>query len=361
MNEEREGNAQPQGQSVLKTGKEVLRRYKIPLAVAAAVIGVGISAAVHYKNDRMREKLARSIEEYRRELMPVGGELRYDDLGCSGVFSTECTVRGIAFSMMGEEQLSIQSLRLGKMEELEALKRFGKGESVSASVDIEIEGMALPKPVVAQIVSQNVSDPFQHYTLEQLNTIGFALEAEISGSPALIETLEIERLRIDNAVMPIEFTMEASRLSGNSPDAMVLHRFSLSAEDRAISDVTYASVAAFAARLTPPDRALFLKEFGLRPSQMEDKAKASDAINRAIAKRFETDLARMSGIVEKEVVRAMIALLRGEADTIILRGENRENHTVGEIQQFLLHSSAMGEEAAKAYMDERFIIEVEAE
>lgn len=344
-----------------KTWKTVLRRYRTHFSVAAAVVLVGTSALVHYKNERVKEELIRSIGEYQKGLVLIGAEMRHGAVDCSGVFSTDCTIEGIGFSMMGQEQLSIKSLRLGNIEDLEALRGFSRGESVKASIDIEIDEVALPKPLIAQMVSQNVSNAFQQNTLEKLSVLSLALKANIEGSSALVDNLVIECLRIDNAIMPIEFTMEASGIAGGSPDSMVLKRFSLSAEDRAISDVTYESVNGFAEQLDAGDKTLFLKEFGLVSSDMADKAKASKAINSAIAKRFESDLATTPGIVEKELIRAMIAMLKGEAEEIVLKGENKDRYTMAQVQNFLLQSATMKEEEAKRFMDDKFIIEVETD
>lgn len=344
-----------------KNWMTLLGRYKLPLSLAAAVLVVGVNALAYYKNGRVKEELVQSIEEYQKGLMLVGGEMTYDALECSGIFSTDCEIGGIALSVMGEEQLSVKSLRLGNVEELKALKEFSEGKTVKASVDIEIDEMALPKPLIAQIVTQNVSNAFQQSTLEKLSTLSLALEAEIEGSPALIKKLVIDRLRVDNAIMPIEFAMEADNIAGGSPDSMILQTFSLRAQDRAISEVTYGSVNSFALQLNPEEQVLFLKEFGLQPSDMKDKAKASKAINGAIARRFENDLAATPGIVEKELIRAMIAMLKGETDEIVLRGENKEHYTVAQIQNFLLQSAQMGEEEAKRFMEEKFVIGVESD
>lgn len=358
MNEEIK-TEEKQLEKSLNNWTATLKRYKVHLSVAAAVLVVGVSALAHYKNERVKEELVKSIEEYQKGLVLIGGEMQYDAVSCSGIFSTECEIEGIAFSMMGQEQLSVKSLRLGHVEDLEALKGFGEGKSVSATIDIEIDEVALPKPLIAQLVAQNVSNAFQQSTLEKLSTLNLTLKADIEGSSALIKHLVIDCLKIDNAIMPIEFSMEASDIAGSSPDSMILQKFSLSAENRAISDVTYESVNSFVEQLNPEDKTLFLKEFGLTPSDMLDRTKASKAINSAIAKRFETDLAMTAGIVEKALIRAMIDMLKGEADEIILKGENKDRHTMAQVQNFLLESSTMKEEAAKQFMEDKFVIEVE--
>ncbi len=344
-----------------KNWRSALKRYKIHLSVAAAVLVVAGSALVHYKNGLVKEELVKSIDEYRQGLALVGGEMHYETLECSGILSTDCEIEGIRFSVMGQDQLSIKALRLGNVEDLEALKGFSEGKSVKACIDIEIDDVALPEALIAQVVSQNVSNAFQQNTFEKLSNMSLVLKAQIEGSSALIDNLVIERLRIDNAIMPIEFAMRASDIAGSSPDSMVLKEFSLSAEDRAISDVTYESVHSFALQLSPEEKTLFLKEFGLQPAEMNDRAKASKAINAAIAKRFETDLATTSGVVEKELIRAMIAILKGEADEIVLKGENKERYTMAQVQNFLLQSSGMKEEEAKEFMEDKFVIEVETD
>lgn len=350
-----------QAESPAKSWKTTVQRYKIQLSVAAAVIVVGVSALSHYKNGLAEEKLVQSITEYQTGLTMVGGEMKYDALGCSGLLSTDCEIEGISLSMLGQEQLSIKALRMNNVEELEAMQGFGEGKEVKASIDIEIDDVALPRMLIAQMVAQNVSNAFQQNTLEKLGTLSLVFKGKIDGSSALINTLEIESLKIDNEIMPIEFSMEAGNIAGGSPDSMVLQKFSLKAENRAISDVTYESVKSFAEQLTPEDKTLFLKEFGLAPGDMNDKAKASEAINIAIAKRFETDLSSTPGIVEKELIKAIISMLKGESDAIVLKGENKEHYTMAQIQQFLIRSSQMGEKEAKKFMEDKFVIEVETE
>lgn len=337
------------------------KKYKIHLSVAAAILVAGIGALSHYKNERVKAELEKAIGEYQQNLLLVGGEMRYDSLECSGVIWTDCEIEGIRLSMLGQEQLSIKKLRLGDVEEFEALKAFSEGGSVDASVDIEIEEIALPKPMLAQMVAENVSNAFQQSTLEKLSTMNISIEGEIEGNSALIKEIEIERFAIDNAIMPIEFSMEARDIVSGKPDSMILENFSLSVENRAVSDVTYESVKSFMTLLSPAEQAAFLKEFGLKVSDMGDKTKASEAINRTIAKRFEADLAVASGMVEKELIRAMVAMLRGEADEIVLRGENKNAHTMGQVQNFLLQSATMGEKEAKAFMEDKFVIDVEAD
>lgn len=360
MNEEKKTEEQSNEKSP-KNWLSTLKRYKLHLSVAAAVLVVSGSALVHYKNERVQEELVKAIDEYRKGLLLIGAEIGYDALGCSGIFSTDCEIEGIKLSMLGQEQLSIKSLRLGNVEDLEALKGFSEGKSVNASIDIEIDEAVLPKPFIAQLVAQNVSNAFQQNTLDKLSTLSLALKADIEGSSALIQRLAIDCLKIDNAIMPIEFAMEASDIAGGSPESMVLRNFSLSAENRAISDVTYESVNSFALQLSPEEKNLFLKEFGLRPADMGDKTKASQAINAAIAKRFETDLATTSGVVEKELIRAMIAMLKGDVGEIVLKGENKERYTMAQVQSFLLRSSGMKEEEAKQFMEDKFVIEVETD
>lgn len=344
-----------------KNWQEKLKRYKIHLSVAAALIAVGVNALAHYKNERVKAELEKAIHEYQQNLLLVGGEMTYDSLDCSGLISTDCEIEGIKLSMLGAEQLSIKKLRLGEVEELESLRAFSEGQSVNASIDIEIEEIALPRMMLAQMVADNVSNAFQQSTLEKLSTMNLAIEAEIEGNPALIKEVAIERLSIDNAIMPIEFSMEARNIASGSPDSMILENFSLSVQNRAISDVTYESVKSFVEMLKPEEKALFLKEFGLKPSEMADKAKASEAINGAIAKRFESDLALTAGIVEKELIRAMIAMLKGDADEIVLTGENKNSHTMSQIQSLFLQSATMKEDDAKRFMEDKFTIEVESD
>lgn len=356
MNEERKAEEQP-----AKNWKEKLGQYKIHLSVATAVLAVGMSALVHYKNERIKDEMIKTIGEYQKGLLLVGGEIDYDSLDCSGILSTSCKIEGIRLSVMGQEQLSIKSLRLGNVEELGALKGFIEGGDTEVNVDIEIDEIALPQPLIAALVAKNVSSAFQQNATEKLGTLNLVLKAQIEGSPGLIKNLVIERLWIDNAIMPIEFSMEASDISSGMPDSMVLRKFSLGAEDRAISDVTYESISSLYTQLPPGERGHFLKEFGLKSSDMNDKAKASSAIKNTIAKRFETDLAMTQGSVEKELIRAMIAVLKGEADEITLKGENKGQYTMLQVQNFLLQTAGMNEEEGKRFMEDKFVIEVESD
>lgn len=175
-----------------------------------------------------------------------------------------------------------------------------------------------------------------------------------------LKHLNIDSLRIDNAIMPIEFTMKARDVSSQAPDSMILETFALHAENRSISDVTYESVKSFVDTLSTTDQAVFLKEFGLSPEDMKDRKKAAAAINTAIAKRFESDLPSTSGVVEKELIRAMIQMLKGDEDMISLEGKNQNNLTMVQIQNALQQSSTMSEEEAKKFMDDKFKIEVKA-
>jgi hypothetical protein len=159
--------------------------------------------------------------------------------------------------------------------------------------------------------------------------------------------------------MPIEFSMKAREVSSQAPDSMVLEQFALRAENRSIFDVTYESVKSFVDTLTPADQAVFLKEFSLSTADMNDRAKAAEAINEAMAKRFEADLPATSGVVEKELIRAMAKMLKGEAESITLEGKNQNDLTMVQIQNALQESSTMSEEEAKKFMDDKFKIEVE--
>jgi hypothetical protein len=337
------------------------KKYKLPLSIAAAVIVVGVGALSHYKNERVKEELIKAITEYQQDLVMIGGEMKYDSIECSGIIATDCEIKAIKFSMMGEEQLSIGALRLGDVEEFSKFKAFGKGENISASVDIEADELALPKALIAQMIVENVSNAFQQTTLEKLRTINLTLKGEIEGTQMNLKHLNIDQFRLDNAIMPIEFSMSARDVSSQSPDSMILENFALTLENRAISDVTYESVKTFVDALPKEDKAIFLKEFSLLPSDMDDKGKASKAINAAIAKRFEADLPNTSGVVEKDMIRAMIQMLKGEATEIALEGKNKKDLTMAQIQNVLLQSSSMSDEEARKFMDDKFRLSVETD
>lgn len=334
------------------------KKYKLHLSIAAAVLVVGVSALAHYKNEKVKEELIRSISEYQQGLVLIGAEMKYNSIECSGIFTTDCEVEKIAFSMMGQEQLSISSLRIGDVEAMGKFKGFGKGEEVDSSIDIEAKGVALPQPIIAQLIAQNVNNAFQQNTLSKLSSIDMELKADVVGNSMHLKELDVEKFKIDNAIMPLEFSMKAREISSEAPDSMILERFALHAENKAISDVTYESVKSFVDTLNTEEKGLFLKEFGLTPAQINDRAKASKAINDAIAKRFESDLPSTSGIVEKELIRAMIEMLKGEADTISLEGKNKNDLTMVQIQEVLQKSSTMSEAEAKKYMDDKFQLEV---
>lgn len=338
-----------------------LKKYKIHLSVAAAVLVVGVSALAHYKNERVKEELVKAISEYQESLVLIGGEMNYKSIDCSGVISTNCEIEEIKFSVMGQEQLSVGTLRLGNVEELAEFKAFGKGEKVKASIDIEADDVALPKPIIAQMIAQNVSNAFQQSTLGKLSSINLALKGKVEGNAMNIKHLEIDSFRIDNAIMPLEFSMNAREVSSSAPDSMILEEFSLTLENRAISDVTYESVKNFTDTLQKDDKAVFLKEFALTPADMNDKAKAARAINTAIAKRFEADLPNTSGVVEKDLIRAMIQMLKGEIEKITLEGENKNNLPMVQIQNALQQSSTMNDTEARKFMEDKFKIEVEAD
>ncbi len=335
------------------------KKYKIHLSVAGALLIVGMSAFSHYKNERVKEELIKSLDQYAQNLTLMGGELKYDAVDCSGIFSSDCEIEKISLSMLGQEQLSLQSLRLGDVESLAKFKTFGEGENVDASIDIEAKGLALPKPIIAQLIASNVSNAFQQNTITKLSTIDLSLKGEVEGNTMHLKHLTIDSLRLDNAIMPIEFSMKAKEVSSQAPDSMVLEEFALRTENRSISDVTYESVKSFVSTLSAGDQAVFLKEFSLSPADMNDRAKATKAINDAMAKRFEADLPSTPGVVEKELIRAMAKMLKGEAESITLEGKNQNNLTMVQIQNALQQSSTMSEEEAKKFMDDKFRIEVE--
>lgn len=336
-------------------------KYTIHLSVAAAILVVGISALSHYKNGRIKEQLVQTIREYQKNILLVGGEMTYTSVDCSGILSTDCEIEGIKLSLLGQEQLSIGSLRIGNIEELGAYTELAEGKSINASIDIEADGVALPKTLIAQLVAQNVSNAFQQNTIEKLGSVNLEFKGEFEGSKTMMKHIVIDRFVIDNAIMPIRFTMEAREVSSIAPDSMILDRFSLSAQNRALSDVTYESVKSFLDGLKPSEKELFLKEFGLTPEGMLDKKKAASLIDLAMAKRFEGDLANTRGVVEKELVRAIIKILKGEASEVVLEGENKNNLSVAQVQNALLQSSNLSEEAAQKFMDDKFTITAKAE
>lgn len=339
--------------------KELLIRYKKHLSLTAAVLIVGLSAGSYIKNERIKAELTEAIAEYQKSLLPMGGEMTYASLSCSGLIWTDCRIDSIRLSLLGQEQLSIGSLRIGDVEGLSHLKAFAEGKAHKASIDIEAREITLPKPLIAQMVAQNVSDPFQKNTLEKLSTLSLALEGEWEGDTSMLSHLQIERLLIDNAIMPIEFSMKAREVSGAHPESMILEKFSFSVRDRAISDVTYDSVKSFLQTLQPEEQKTFLKEFALNPSDMGDSAKASRAINAAIAQNLEKSLKETGGVVEKELLRGMIKLLLGEAERISLEGKNKSAMTLMQVQDLLSHAYNMNEEEAARYMENKFTIDVE--
>jgi hypothetical protein len=343
------------------TNEPFYRKYKIHLSVAAAVLVVGVGALAHYKNEQVKTELVKAIGEYQEGLVLIGGEMKYGTIDCSGIITTDCEIKEIKFSIMGQEQLSIGSLRLGDVEEFSEFKAFGNGESIDASIDIEADDVALPEAIIGQIISQNVSNAFQQNTLEKLKLINFALKGEVEGTQMNMKRLEIDQFRLDNAIMPFEFSMSAREVSSQTPDSMILDHFALTLENRAISDVTYGSVKSFVDTLPKEDKGLFLKEFGLNLSEMNDKEKAAKAINGAIAKRFEADLVNTSGVVEKDLIRTMIQMLKGEIDEITLSGKNQKELSMVQIQNALVQSAAMSDDKARTFMEDKFKIEVESD
>lgn len=345
----------------VNTNEPFYKKYKIHLSVAAAIVAVGVSALSHYKNEKVKEELVNAISEYQQGLLLSGGEMKYESLDCSGIITTDCEIEAIKLSIMGQEQLSIRSLRLGDVEEFSALKAFSEGKSIDASIDIEADEVALPKPMLAQMIAQNVSNAFQQNTMSKLNTVSVSFKGEIEGSAQKVKHLNIDRFRIDNAIMPLEFSMRAREVSNSSPDSMILENFALTMENRAISDVTYESVKSFTDTLQNDEKGVFLKEFNLTPSEMNDRKKASHSINLAIAKHFEADLPNTPGIVEKDLIRAMIQMLKGEVEEITLEGENRKELSMIQLQNTLQLSSAMNDAEARKFMEDKFKIEVETD
>lgn len=343
------------------TNEPFYKKYKLHLSLAAAVLVVGTSALAHYKNEQVKEELVKAIGEYQESLVLIGGEMSYKSIDCGGIIATDCEIEAIKFSVMGQEQLSIGSLRLGNVEELAEFKSFGKGENVEASIDIEADDVALPQPIIGQMIAQNVSNAFQQSTLAKLKTINLALHGEVEGNSMHIKHLQIDQFRIDNAIMPMEFSMSAREISSAAPDSMILEEFALKVENRAISDVTYESVKSFTDTLQKEEQAIFLKEFALSPSELNDKEKASKAINAAIAKRFEADVPNTPGVVEKDLIRAMIQMLKGEIEEITLEGKNQKELSMVQIQNALLQSSTMSDEEARKFMDDKFKLEIESD
>ncbi|MFY9142300.1 hypothetical protein [Sulfuricurvum sp.] len=344
-----------------KNWLDTLKEYKIYLSIGAAIVIVGTSALSHYKNERVKEELIKALGQYQQSTLMIGGELNYESVDCSGVLNTDCEIEGIKLSILGQEQFSAKAIRLGNMESLSKFKAFSKGEDVKASVDIEADGVSLPAPILEQVIAQNVSNAFQQNILDKLRSVNLAFKGEVEGNPMYIKMLNIDYFRIDNTIMPLEFSMKAREVSSNAPDTMILEGFSLTAQNRAISDVTYESVKSFTDTLSVEDKTFFLKEFHLTPAEMEDKAKASLAINGAIAKRFEDILPSTVGIVEKDLIQAMIQMLKGKTEKILLEGRNKNNLTMVEIQTALQQSSAMTDDAARKYMDDKFKIEVKVD
>lgn len=344
------------------TNEPFYKKYKIHLSVAAAVLVVGVTALAHYKNEQVKEELVKAISQYQEGLVLIGGEMSYKSIDCGGIITTDCEIETIKFSIMGQEQLSIGSLRLGNVEDLAKFKGFAQaGENIKASIDIEADEVALPKAMIAQLIAQNVSNAFQQNTLTKLSSINLALKGEVEGNAMHIKHLEIDSFQIDNAIMPLEFSMRARDVSSQAPDAMILEEFTLTLENRAISDVTYESVKSFTDTLQKDDKAIFLKEFALTPADMNDRKKASSAINAAIAKRFESDLPNTPGVVEKDLIRAMIQMLKGEIEEISLEGENQNNLSMVQIQNALQQSSTMKDSEARKFMEDKFKIEVEVD
>jgi hypothetical protein len=334
------------------------QKYKIHLSIAAAVLVVATSAASYYKNTKIKDELINAMKEYQEGLVMIGGEMKYDSIECGGLIATDCEIKGIKLSVMGQEQFSIGSLRLGDVGELSELKTFSEGKDIDASFDIEADEVVLPKPLLAQLIAQNVSNAFQQSTLDKLNSINFALKGDVEGHSMHVKRLEVDQLRIDNAIMPFEFSMDAREIKSETPDSMILESFELGIENRAVSDVTYESVKRFADGLNPQEQGVFLKEFGLSAADLNDKAKAAKAINSAIAKRFESDLTSASGVAEKDLIQAMVKMLKGETSTIALIGQNQKELTMAQIQNALIQSATMGDAEGRKFMEDKFKIEV---
>jgi len=312
-----------------------LHKNKLAVSIISAVLLVGTSAVVDYKNTRAEEEVIKVIAEYQKSLMGVGGEIKYDSVECSGIFNTQCDIENVLISFLGQEQLSAKVIRFGDIAEFTQMEQLKEGKTIELDFDFSAEELSLPKPMIAEMVRQNVSEAFAQNTLERLQNIDLHIEGTFIGSNTHIEKIELDHLNLENEIMPIRVSLVGRDLSTESIESMVLESFSIEFENKAIGDVTFESISQFAKMLPLSEQRLFLKNFNLEPNDLKERAKASRIINNAIADEFETELKQASGRTQHQLIEALIKVLRNETDTVTIEVKNENAVRFTELQNML--------------------------
>jgi len=324
-----------EGQKKVHPLLEWFHKYKLPLSVIGAVVLVGVSAVVDYKNTKAEEEVVKVISEYQKSLLGVGGEIKYDSVECSGIFSIQCDISNVSVSFLGQEQLSAKVIRFGDIEEFTQMEQLKEGKTIEMDFDFSAEELSLPKPMIAEVVRQNVSEAFAQNTLEKLQTIDVEIEGTFIGSNTHIEKIELDHLNLENAIMPIRVSLVGRNVSTEYIESMVLESFSIEFENKAIADVTFESIVQFSKMLPSSEQRLFLKNFNLEPDDLKERAKASRTINNALADEFEMELKQASGTTQHQLIEALIKVLRKEADTITIEVKNEKSVKFEELQKIL--------------------------
>lgn len=322
---------------------EWLQNNRILVSVIGAVAVVIISALVHYKNAKAEEEVIKAISEYQKTLLGVGGEIHYDSVECSGIFDTQCDINEISISFLGQEQLSAKVIRFGDIAEFAKMEELKEGKDIEMDFDFSAQELSLPKPMMAEMVRQNVSEAFAQNTLEKLQTIDIELKGTFKGNNSMIDTLELDHLNIDNMIMPIRISLVGRNVSSESLEKMVLDSFSITFEDKAISDVTYESIAQFAKLLSAEEQELFLKNFKLVPKDLQERAKASRIINNTLADELESELKQATGKTQHQLIEALVKILRKEAEEVTIQVQNDKGVSFEVLQKILSESNGENE------------------
>lgn len=319
----------------IKPVLEWLNKNKFVVSAVVAVILVGLSAFADYKNSKAEEEVIKVIAQYQKTLLAVGGEIKYDSVECSGIFSTQCDINKVSVSFLGQEQLSAKVIRFGDIGEFARMKELKEGKTIEMDFDLSAQELSLPKPMVAEMVRQNVSEAFAQNTVEKLQNVDIEIEGTFTGNNTHIQKLELDHLDIENEIMPIRLSLVGRDISPDSLESMTLESFSIEFEDKAIADVTFESIAQFAKMLPDTEQRIFLKNFKLVPDDLKERAKASRIINNVLADEFETELKLSSGETQHRLIEALIKVLRHEADTVTIEVKNEKSVPFTDLQKMV--------------------------
>ncbi len=199
----------------------VVGKKSIIIGIVAVAI-IAVIALVQYKNSKIESEIIAFLDDSNANASKLGASLEYSSVKCNGLISTDCSVKNLELGTLFFEKMSIDEININGVEKLEGFKKISSNESSNAAFDLEIKNLYVPDSLLSMMLNDMSEDYAQDSLLSIFQNVDIALKGDVDGDGAYFKTLNIDKFRMNNNLMPFEFSMKARELDVAEPMGMLL-------------------------------------------------------------------------------------------------------------------------------------------